>query len=235
MDSQTEPSVCYQNRLPDQRGQSDLVVHVQLENPTNLEIEEGFRNLNSKLPNRIKNASFILQEKYGNKAFIFRNWLNFLLLLASAVLLILMCCVISNSISDNEKQIVGVSLKCNICGPGVKFHTMLGDVYGNVCAENSTEQVSYECGPESACFTMNVTQSQEMRQYLVKLKERLKNESHPYSNAPLLHNGMVKGCLNGFIWDERCHYFNTSMFFPNQTTPYWTATNTCTCTKDNCN
>ena len=244
MASDVEGSVCYQHRAENSELANDLFKSIHLNNPTaghdtTEEVEQGFRNLDLTLKGRIRVATIQIQEKcsvgHGNlSTHIVNNLFNIILVLLLIVLFILACYALVNRTSG-ENIIVGKSIKCKICGPGVKWHTMLGDVYGNICDDDSgtNEVVDHECGPESACFTMNVIQSKSMQEYLVLLKEHLKNVSHPYSRYPLLHSGLVKGCLNGLIWDEKCHFFNTTLFYPNN--PYWTSTNTCTCTTDNCN
>jgi hypothetical protein len=236
MSSEPEFSVCYQNRSSDQRDPNNLVQNVQLDNSKNVEVEQGFRNLDSTVSGKIRNISIIIQDKCSSKcgntkSHVASNWLNILLVLFLTILFILAAYTIVINSNKKEKE-MGTSVKCKICGPGIKWHTMLGDVYGNVCNNDSEEEI-YDCGAESTCFKMEVTQSNSMSNYLNVLKEHLKNISHPYSDYPLLHNGILKGCLNGFIWDEKCHYFNTSLFYPNA--PYWTSTNTCTCTTNNCN
>ena len=241
MSSQTEASVCYEHRPENSENGNDLFRNIHLNNPTNNndEVEQGFRNLDSTFRGKIRSATLLVQEKCSLKdgnilTHASNNLLNILLMLSLIVLFILACYTLGIGTADRKLK-VKKSVKCKICGPGVKWHTMLGDVFGNVCGGDSgnIEEKDYECGSESACFTMNVTQSPAMNEYLVLLKDHLKNTSHPYLRYPLLHNGIVKGCLNGMIWDEKCHFFNTSLFYP--TSPYWTFTNTCTCTTDNCN
>ena len=237
MGSPKELSVCYQNRGSEYQNEIDIVPRVRLEEPSGSQIEEGFRNVDETFSARIKNLPFALEEKYGNTTAwcVLKNWLNVLLITSLLLIFILAGCSIAKQFTTNKKQFES-SVKCNICGKGVQFHTMLGDVFGNVCNDSFSNEITiHDCGKESACFSMNVNQSKDMRYYLVHLKESLKNISHPYSKDPLLHEGTIKGCLNGLIWEERCHFFNTSMFFPNQSTSYWTATNLCTCTSDNCN
>ena len=236
MSSEPEFSVCYQNRSTELRDPNNLVQNVHLDNTKNVEMEQGFRNLDSTFSGKIRNISIILQDKCSSKcgnttSHITSNWLNILLILFLALLFILAAYTIAINANKKEREI-GKSVRCKLCGPGIKWHTMLGDVFGNVCNNDSEEQ-AYDCGEESTCFKMEVTQSDAMSHYLNVLKEHLKNISHPYSNYPLLHKGILKGCLNGFVWDEKCHYFNTSLFNPKS--PYWTSTNTCTCTTNNCN
>ena len=242
MASDREGSVSYQHRAENSENGNDLFKTVHLNNTTNNEnveeVEQGFRNLDLTLRGRIRNATILLQEKcsVSNQSVLTKianNSLNILLFLSLVVLFILACYTFVNR-SSQDKLRAEKSIKCKICGSGVKWHTMLGDVYGNICEDDDENELAdHECGPESACFTMNIKQSPLMVEYLDLLKEHLKNTSHPYSRYPLLHNGLVKGCLNGLIWDEKCHFFNTSLFYP--TNPYWTSTNTCTCTTDNCN
>jgi len=243
MTSGLEGSVCYENRPENHETTNDLFKNIRWNNQRDLdneqEVEQGFRNLDLTLGGRIRNATILVQEKCSlhNRNLstqIAKNLLNIFLFLSLILLFILACYKLVNSTFE-EKFIAGKSIKCKICGPGVKWHTMLGDVYGNICDNelDTNEESDYECGPESACFSMNVTQSQLMKEYLVQIKEHLKNTSHPYLRYPLLHSGLVKGCLNGLIWDEKCHFFNTSLFNP--AALYWTSTNTCTCTTDNCN
>ena len=233
--SQNEMNVSFHNTVVDQRDQNDLVRNVQVENPTNAELEDTFKNPDSVMLAKVKNIPFIIAEKYGNKKFIVNNWFNTLLLLALFLLFILSCMTIGVSFFGLEKQ-QGQSVKCKICGKGIQFHTILGDLVANACTNDTSEISDYECGPESACMTMNVTQSDRMRNFISHMKEYAKNNSEFILSDPLtLHEGILKGCVSGFIWDQKCHFFNDSLFGLPRSRAFWTSTNTCICTTDNCN
>ena len=178
MASHPEASVCYQNRRDNCENGNDLFRNIHLNNPTdndNIGVEQGFRNLDSTFRGKIRSATILVQEKCSLKngnilTHASKNLLNILLMVSLIVLFILAisCYTLGNGTYDRKRKAME-SVKCKICGPGVKWHTMLGDVFGNMCGGDSDnlEEMDHDCGPESACFTMTVTQSPAMNEYLV--------------------------------------------------------------------
>ena len=100
MTSGLEGSVCYQNRPENHGTTNDLFKNIRLNNQRNIddgeEVEQGFRNLDSTLRGRIRNATILVQEKctLHNRNLstqIANNVINILLVLCLIVLFILAC------------------------------------------------------------------------------------------------------------------------------------------------
>ena len=226
-----ETNICHENAMTDQSDRKDLVSNLQMENPTDMEMEQGFNVINS-IPS-IRTIANNFNEKLANKSFLIKNSFNITICVALITLLILVLVTVIENGSD-QLTIPKKSLKCKICGEGVEFATILGDMYGNICNEDSLEKSNYECGVESACFTMEVSHSRLMSKYIERMKAYYQFIGHPNVDDPLLHEGTVKGCMKGFNYGERCHSYNMSDLGYHSSL-YWTATETCSCTQDNCN
>ena len=175
--------------------------------------------------------SDVFQKSTDFKTWIIHNWSDIIVGILLFTVFVLVCVKISNVTSENESA-NQKSLKCKICGDDANHYTMLGDILGGKC-DQSNIQKNHDCGRNAACFVMNVTQSDVMRQYLEWLKQSEHNISDPFMIGPLKHEGTLRGCIQGFTWDSNCHFFNTSEFAYD--IEYWTAVNTCACTTDNCN
>ena len=151
--------------------------------------------------------------------------------LVSLILVVLILVAITLSSLQNGSR----NLRCNVCGSGFNYSTWLGDYYGGHCTNGSFGDRSEECGADSACFKMNHMLSDKMRKTYQWLKGHYRNNSHHFSNHFLFTEGTIRGCIKGFGWVNRCHFFNESRSMGENKHLYWQATNMCVCTTDNCN
>ena len=108
MGSPKELSVSYQNRESEYRNEINIVPSVRLEEPSDSQIEEGFRNVDETFSARIKNLPFALEEKYGNTTAwcVLKNWLNVLLITSLLLIFILAGCSIAKQFTPNKKEFV---------------------------------------------------------------------------------------------------------------------------------
>ena len=74
MSLNNETNICHENEMTDQSDKKDLVSNLQMENPADMELEQGFNVINSTLSIRTFANNFNI--KYANKSFLIKNSFN---------------------------------------------------------------------------------------------------------------------------------------------------------------
>ena len=160
-----------------------------------------------------------------------KYWIYILLTLTSIIVLSLVLTAIGYATTKDQ----GNNLRCNLCGDGFTWKTWLGDVYGNHCKNGSFGDKTVNCGSDSACFKMNNLISDKLKVVWKQSVEWHKNKSHHWSDHFVYYEGTIRGCIRGFGWLDKCHFYNSSQLSTWRSMEYWHASNLCVCTTDNCN
>ena len=166
-----------------------------------------------------------------------KYWTSVLLILISLILAVFIFVAIGRRAGGNF-HLRKVPLKCKICGRGHNYTHWMGDFYGNHCTNGSFGEENEDCGIDSACFKMNVLHSKYSKRSMEWMNRYLKRRNHTLANTFQLLEGTVRGCIKGYGWKDSCHFPNTSYFWTgdhNQERLYWSTSNLCVCTTDNCN
>ena len=158
-----------------------------------------------------------------------KAWVYVLLILSTVIVLTLILTSIGYASTNNQ----GKRLTCNVCGKGFQWNTMLGEFNGNICNNGSFGDTIEDCGIDSACFKMNNMISVELQDWFKNHTAWLRNNSHHFADHFYYYPGTIRGCIRGFGWLDKCHFFNSSNIWKHES--YWHATNMCVCTTDNCN
>ena len=153
------------------------------------------------------------------------------LILTSIIVLSLVLTAIGYATTNNQGQ----RLRCQLCGEGFTWKTWIGDMYGNHCKNGSFGDKTVDCGTDSACFKMNKIISNKTKESWKHMKEWYKNQNHSWADHFLFSEGTIRGCIKGFGWLDKCHFYNSSNQSPKEWQEYWHASNLCVCTTDNCN
>ena len=158
------------------------------------------------------------------------SWIYVILIPITVVVMIMLLTSIGYAATNNQ----GKRLKCKMCGKGFKWNTWLGELYGNHCNNGSFGDTTEDCGMDSACFKMNSILSDRMKERFKNWRDWLKNKGHHWENHFKYFDGTIRGCIKGFGWLDKCHFWNSSKIWM-QDESTWQATNLCVCTTDNCN